>query len=62
MPISTVNATSWSNQSTAQFSKPIVLMGKFKANVKELRDTARRASKENREKINTIIRLYEEKR
>jgi len=45
-----------------RFSSPLVRMPSFKANVKELKDTARRASKENRTKINDIIRLYEEKR
>ena len=50
------------SSNTALFSKPIVLMSKFKANLKELKETARRASKENRPKINEIIRLYEEKR
>ena len=50
------------NESCLWFSPPVVSMSSFKANVKELRMTAGRASKQNRPKINEIIRLYEEKR
>ena len=50
------------NESLLGFSQPMVYMPSFKKNVEELKLTARRASKENRPKINDIIRLYEEKR
>jgi len=50
------------NESRLGFSPPMVSMPSFKANVKELRMTAERASKQNRPKINEIIRLYEEKK
>ncbi len=36
-------------------------MLRFKSNVRELRDIVRRAPKENRPKINEILRLYEER-
>ena len=49
-------------ESLLGFSNSVIRMPRFKSKLRELRDTARRAPKGNRPKINEIIRLYEEKR